>query len=85
MVLNHSYKIWRLLETEGTKWVEEEKNDSSTQVERGSREKKYKKHQLYFSVCWTSEASSPFIGRVHNKFGATYGLIKLTYGLKLNL
>ena len=42
--------VRRPLETKETEGVNEEKNDS-TKVERGRREEKYKKHQLYFSVC----------------------------------
>jgi hypothetical protein len=63
--------VRRPLETEGTEGVEERNKNSSTQIERGRREEKYIKHQLYSSVCRISKANSPFIGRVRNKSGVT--------------
>jgi len=68
MVRNHSYRNGR------DRKEERRKNDLLTQVE-GRREETCRKHQLRVSVCRMSGASSPFIGRVRNKKGVTWGSI----------
>ena len=69
MVRNHSYRNGR------DRKEERRKNDLLTQVE-GRREETCRKHQLRVSVCRMSGASSPFIGRAHNKNGETWGSIR---------
>jgi len=69
MVRNHFYRN-RRDRKEGRR-----KNDSLTQVE-GRREETRMKHQLRISVSRMSGTSSPFIGRVRNKKGVTWGSIR---------